>query len=124
MALFGPDKPKGYLGARKQAGRAAKEYGQRGVEGIGQEWGGMGDVMREEYLKRIRGEGPSPAEMQQQKAFETAMRQQMGMAAGASPSARAFARRGAASNVGQLQADAARQAAILRAQEQQAALAG
>jgi hypothetical protein len=67
------------------------------------------------------GGGPSAAQPLLQGAMENAMRQQMQMAAGAGPSGRAAATRGAQLAAPQMASQFGREAAALRAGEQQAA---
>lgn len=78
------------------------------------------------YRSAAMGNGPSAAQATFNAANNAAMRQQLGMAAGARGGglAQMAAQRSAMMNQGQMAGQAAQQAAILRAQEMQAAMAG
>ncbi len=77
----------------------------------------LGNILYQQAL----GGGPSAAQPLLQGAMEESMRQQMQMAAGAGPSGRAAAIRGAQLAQPEMGARFGREAAALRAQEQQAA---
>lgn len=78
------------------------------------------------YRAAALGQGPSAAQAQLQAGLDAANRQQMSMAASARGGglARSAAMRGAMANAGDQGLAAAQQAAILRAQEQQAGMQG
>ncbi len=84
-------------------------------------------TLAQQLAARARGEAPSAAELQLQRSTDRSLAQQLALQAGATGPQAAAARRQAASQQGLLSQEAAREAAILRAQEQagaEQALAG
>lgn len=106
--------------ARAAQGRQAPQAGSTTVDTTQQEqWRRQEQALANLLAARASGTaGPSAAEIQGQQAMERAISTQRGMAAGATGANRALAGRTAAANIGQIQGEAAGNAALLRAQEQ------
>lgn len=126
MSFFGPQQRKGY-GARKAGARAARAYGERGVQDTtaGALAGGRGvSDVASQYYDIMMGRRPSLAEKTMQRGFDRAVAESMGMAAGARGSGRALAQRTAQQQMSDLGAQQAQEGGIMRLQEQEQARQG
>lgn len=124
---FWTSQRKGY-GARKSGARAARDYGERGVQdSTSGDWaGGQGaEMLAQRYRDTLLGRGsPSVAELQTQRMYGQAMQGAMGLAAGSGASNRAGSRRAGIMAGGRLAGEAAGAGAITRATEQNMAAQG
>lgn len=108
---------------RSTYGRGLQSQAERQMGGLGQARGGQEEAM-DAYRTALAGEGPSVAERQMQQGIQQATRQQLqAQAAGRGGNLAAMSARAAGAGAA-AQQQAVQQGSMLRAQEQQAALAG
>lgn len=84
--------------------------------------GQINQFLDQQLLAQAKGETPSLAEMQYRKASDQNIQNQLSQAASARGVNAAFAQRGAAQNIGQLNQQAALESSMVRSQEQRDAI--